>query len=230
MTVLGVARADVDHGVPGSPWSEVLMAGCGSAQSHVALHTDAGKVLALDVARWHQAPDDADLSAVRRAIGPVLDVGCGPGRILVALQSLGISAVGLDVSPAAVSLARQGGSSAVQGDVFGPVPGVGTWSTAMLLDGNIGIGGDPVALLERLGELVGARGRVIAEVEHPAAETRGQRARVCRDSEFSDWFEWARVSVVELRTYALAAGWRVADTWTVGERWFGELRRRRGPR
>ena len=35
-------------------------------------------------------------------------------------------------------------------DVFDPLPGEGRWETALLADGNIGIGGDPVALLRRL--------------------------------------------------------------------------------
>ena len=33
--------------------------------------------------------------------------------------------------------------------MFEPLPGEGRWGTVLLLDGNVGIGGDPVALLER---------------------------------------------------------------------------------
>ena len=42
------------------------------------------------------------------------------------------------------------GVAALLRDVFDPVPGEGRWETALLADGNIGIGGDPVALLERV--------------------------------------------------------------------------------
>jgi SAM-dependent methyltransferase len=39
--------------------------------------------------------------------GPVADVGCGPGRITAHLHSLGLSAFGVDLSPAMVAVARR---------------------------------------------------------------------------------------------------------------------------
>ncbi|MBB4926897.1 class I SAM-dependent DNA methyltransferase [Kitasatospora kifunensis] len=39
--------------------------------------------------------------------GPVADLGCGPGRITAHLNSLGLNAFGVDLSPAMVELARQ---------------------------------------------------------------------------------------------------------------------------
>jgi SAM-dependent methyltransferase len=43
-----------------------------------------------------------------RAAGarPVADLGCGPGRVTAHLQSLGLKAVGVDLSPAMVAVAR----------------------------------------------------------------------------------------------------------------------------
>jgi SAM-dependent methyltransferase len=38
--------------------------------------------------------------------GPVADLGCGPGRVTVHLQSLGLMAFGVDLSPAMVAVAR----------------------------------------------------------------------------------------------------------------------------
>lgn len=38
---------------------------------------------------------------------PVADVGCGPGRITVHLRALGLAAVGLDLSPGMVAVARR---------------------------------------------------------------------------------------------------------------------------
>ena len=46
-------------------------------------------------------------------------------------------------SPAPLRL----GGPALRRSVFDPLPGEGRWGTALLLDGNIGIGGDPRALL-----------------------------------------------------------------------------------
>ena len=52
-------------------------------------------------------------------------------------------------------------------DVFGPLPGEGRWDTALLADGNIGIGGDPVALLARVRELLAPEGRVVVDLAAP---------------------------------------------------------------
>jgi ubiquinone/menaquinone biosynthesis C-methylase UbiE len=39
--------------------------------------------------------------------GPVADVGCGPGRITAHLRTLGVDAVGIDLSPAMIDIARR---------------------------------------------------------------------------------------------------------------------------
>jgi SAM-dependent methyltransferase len=41
--------------------------------------------------------------------GPVADLGCGPGHVTAHLQELGISAFGVDLSPAMIDVARRGG-------------------------------------------------------------------------------------------------------------------------
>ncbi|MDP9442781.1 MAG: hypothetical protein M3P34_11540, partial [Actinomycetota bacterium] len=55
--------------------------------------------------------------------------------------------------------------------VFGALPGEGRWATALLIDGNIGIGGDPVALLRRVAELLRPAGVVLVELDAPGAPT-----------------------------------------------------------
>ncbi|WP_157420326.1 class I SAM-dependent methyltransferase, partial [Actinomadura kijaniata] len=39
--------------------------------------------------------------------GPVADLGCGPGGVTARLASLGVTAFGVDASPAMIELARQ---------------------------------------------------------------------------------------------------------------------------
>ncbi|MFZ0120625.1 MAG: class I SAM-dependent methyltransferase [Pseudonocardiaceae bacterium] len=39
--------------------------------------------------------------------GPVADLGCGPGRLTAHLHSLGLSLLGVDLSPSMVALARR---------------------------------------------------------------------------------------------------------------------------
>lgn len=40
-------------------------------------------------------------------MGPVADLGCGPGRVTAHLRSLGLTAFGVDLSPAMIAVARQ---------------------------------------------------------------------------------------------------------------------------
>ncbi len=46
------------------------------------------------------------LALARRAAGPILEVACGTGRVLVPLARAGFEVVGLDVSPAMLEIAR----------------------------------------------------------------------------------------------------------------------------
>jgi hypothetical protein len=66
---------------------------------------------------------------------------------------------------------RDRGARALLGSVFGPIPWSGRWQAALLLDGNIGIGGRPIALLKRVRELLSSTGIVICELKPPEAPT-----------------------------------------------------------
>ena len=57
----------------------------------------------MDVGRWSAAADRVDRSLLEGADGPVIDIGCGPGRMLVAARALGIPSLGVDVSGEAVA-------------------------------------------------------------------------------------------------------------------------------
>ena len=115
----------------------------------VVLRADDGQLLALDTSRWHREPTPVERRLLGTLPGPVLDVGCGPGRLVVGLARLGCPALGVDTAPAAVHLARRRGASVLQRSVFDPLPGERRWRGILLVDGNIGIGGDPVRLLRR---------------------------------------------------------------------------------
>jgi SAM-dependent methyltransferase len=154
----------------------------------------------------------------------VLDVGCGPGRHLSVLAARGLFALGVEISPVAVSLARQRGAQAMVADVFDELPGAGSWRTALLLDGNIGIGGDPVRLLRRVRSLLRTGGAVLVELEPPGAVSAAARARIELGGESSAWFAWARVSTSEIREIAARAEMTVEQEWLCGERWFAQLR------
>jgi SAM-dependent methyltransferase len=182
-----------------------------------------GQRTPLDHRRWLAPADATDGLVVARCTGPTLDVGCGPGRLLVALRDAGLPALGLDVAPEAVRLARAAGGVVLLRSVFDRLPGEGRWSTALLLDGNVGIGGDPVALLARLAEILVPDGRAVVEVEAPGSPSGVERVRLEGDAAVSSWFPWARLSVDDADGVARAAGLAVRDVWSGGPRWFVEL-------
>lgn len=51
-------------------------------------------------------PETLDLFA-KLASGPVLDVGCGPGRVVGLLHERGLPVIGIDVSPGMIEAARR---------------------------------------------------------------------------------------------------------------------------
>jgi SAM-dependent methyltransferase len=182
-----------------------------------------GRYVALPLERWLGSIDAADAAILERATGPVLDIGCGPGRHLAALRG---RRLGVDLSPVAVRIARGRGVHAVLGSVFDHVPGAGTWDTALLLDGNIGIAGAPSALLHRARELLSPGGRVLAELEPPGAPTLTNHVRLESPGLVSEWFSWASVGVDGIDAVAAGAGFGIPETLEIDGRWFASLERR----
>jgi len=123
-----------------------------------------GTAMRLALERWMGPLTAADEAVLDRAQAPVLDVGCGPGRHVLALARRGHLALGVDIAPATVRVARMRGAAAIEASVFARIPGAGTWGSALLLDGNIGIGGAPDVLLARLRELLRAGGEMLVEL------------------------------------------------------------------
>jgi SAM-dependent methyltransferase len=186
-----------------------------------------GRATALPLRRWLAPVDAADRAVLAHASAPVLDIGCGPGRHLAALAAAGREGLGLDLSPVAVRLARARGAEAILQSVFADVPRAGSWATALLLDGNIGIGGAPEALLARARALVAHGGTVLVETGPPAAPTRRMRVRLETRAAISPWFGWATVGAAGIEPLARAAGLEPRARIEAGGRWFARLERPR---
>ena len=147
--------------------------------------------------------------------GPVIDLGCGPGRLVVSLAHRRVPVLGVDSSPAAVALARSRGVPVLERNLFGPLPGEGRWQTALLFDGNIGIGGDPIRLLRRCRALLAQHGRVVVELEPGHRGLRRVEARLERGNRRSHAFAWAVVGVDAIGPLAHAVDLvvtRIVDT------------------
>lgn len=184
-----------------------------------------GAVLRLDTERWHGEATVAEMSVLAGVMGPVIDVGCGPGRFVVGLARRGVVALGIDPVPGAVHAARRRGACVLQRSVFDPLPGERRWRTALLMDGNVGIGGDPVRLLSRCRALVAPSGTIVVELHPPGTGERHHRARLERGSVMGPWFEWAEVGVDAIDGIAMAARVRVEriDRSALEGRWFARL-------
>ncbi|WP_433268106.1 SAM-dependent methyltransferase [Actinosynnema sp. CS-041913] len=180
-----------------------------------------GRRLALPIDRWHGDADRADHVLLDACAGPTIDVGCGPGRLVAGLVGRGVVALGVDNSPLAVALTRARGGPAIRRDVFGRLPGVGRWAHVLLADGNIGIGGDPVALLRRARTLAHRGGTVLVEVEPPGCGRWRARARIGD----GPWFPWARLDAPSLAATAREAGLGIVRLAERDGRWFAELTR-----
>ncbi|MGK3201078.1 methyltransferase domain-containing protein [Amycolatopsis sp. MEPSY49] len=191
---------------------------------HCWLELANGERVELPVERW-TAPSDGDEVLLDACGGPTLDIGCGPGRLTAALAGRGVVALGVDSSRTAVRLTRRRGGSALHRNVFGRVPGEGRWRHALLADGNIGIGGDPVVLLRRAAQLIAADGDVLVELEPPGRGLRHERVRLRPGHADVAWFTWAWVGVDAIAEVAARAGLRVDWTTRHGHRWFARLER-----
>lgn len=189
------------------------------------LRVDDGRVLPIDVKRWLAPADEVDEALLDLVTGPVIDVGCGPGRMVRALRHRGIDALGVEVAPTAVAVARRSGARVVQRSVFEHLPGHGRWGSALLLDGSVGIGGDPIALLRRVAELLGPHGTLFVEMEEPGVPSEAVNVRIETTGGAGPWFPWAVVSIDDAEALAAATGFGVASSWSHGERWFTRMDR-----
>jgi SAM-dependent methyltransferase len=179
---------------------------------------------AMEVSRWNDAADAADLDLLDGVHGAVLDIGCGPGRMVRAAMNRGLTALGIDVSETAVEIARESGLMVLKRSVFERLPREGLWGAVLLIDGNIGIGGDPSALLERCTELIAIDGSIIVEVHHdPIRDHMYDGAIVDINGHQSDSFPWAEIGETALVSRAKQIGLRLAQAWEIDGRLFCRL-------
>lgn len=212
-----------DRGVPSAevPFSAIFARALrGHPTAVVGLHDEP---LPLPVAEWTRDADDSDDALLAHCVGPTLDIGCGPGRMSSRLAELGHVVLGIDVVHEAVRQTRDRGVSAIVRDVFEALPGEGRWRTALLADGNVGIGGDPVALLRRVRELLDPRGRVVVELAAPGSGLRSAWAALESGDARSRPFRWSVVGADAIGEVAAAAGLEVAGSHVHGSRWCAVL-------
>lgn len=185
-----------------------------------------GEIIPLAVRRWATVRGGADRWVLNRCAGPTIDLGCGPGRFAEALARSGVPTLGVDISPVAVQQTTTRGGVALQRDVLDRLPGEGRWHHALLIDGNVGIGGDPTTLLDRTRRLVRPGGHVVVETCRPGTGSWRGAVRLESSGILGPWFPWATIALDTLAELAAERGFEVTTTGVHGGRWFADLRTR----
>ncbi|WP_285726449.1 methyltransferase domain-containing protein [Psychromicrobium xiongbiense] len=216
-----------DFGTGGThPYEEALVRGQGALRL-----VDAAGVIPevhFRVERWLASANRLERGLLKAMRGPVLDIGCGPGRMVAAASALGLPALGLDSSTAAAARARARGACVLVQSVFDPLPDLleGPHQRGLLLlDGNIGIGGDPHRLFRRARALSAPGATLLVEtdpVRHIA--TRYQATVHGPGGTMSEPFPWARLGLRALPQIAATAGWSMESSFSRRGREFAVLR------
>ena len=185
------------------------------------LRHDDGRVCQLPVRSWlggHHADRSFDNAVLGLCVGPTIDLGCGPGRLVARLVERGVPALGVDQSATAVGLARRSGAPALHRDVFQPLPGTGRWQTVLLADGNVGLGGDPWRVLRRASELLRRGGSCIAEFDSASTGVNAGWVRLESSHTIGPWFRWASVGIDCAARLADDVGMALAGIHPIGNR------------
>jgi SAM-dependent methyltransferase len=169
--------------------------------------------------------------AIRLAVGPVLDVGCGAGRHSLHLQRKGVRVTGIDSSPLAIRVCRARGLKDARVLPATRIPSdLGHFDTILMLGNNFGLFGNFKRarwLLRRFASLTTAGAKIIAETLDPGATTDrvhleyqkrnrkldrmpGQvRLRVRYRRCASPWFDYLFVSKRDMERVLAGTGWKV---------------------
>jgi SAM-dependent methyltransferase len=170
--------------------------------------------------------------AIALARGKVLDIGCGAGRVGLHLQSLGLDALGIDVSPLAIKVCKLRGLRKARVLPITEATGrLGTFDTLVMYGNNFGLlGGFRRArwLLRRFYGITGDQALIIAESRDPYPTSAphhlayhrlnrrlgrmgGQlRIRVRYLTYATPWFDYLLASKEEVRAILSGTGWKVS--------------------
>jgi hypothetical protein len=114
---------------------------------------------------------------------------------------------------------------ALHRNVADRLPAEGRWGTVLLIDSNIGMGGDLDELLRRCCGLVGAGGLIICEVDPWPDRQEVQQLVMTGDGRTSTPLPWGRFGARSVAGVAARLDLLVVEEWSAGSRVFVTLRR-----
>jgi SAM-dependent methyltransferase len=143
--------------------------------------------------------------------GPVLDLGAGAGRAALYLQERGIDVTAIDSSPGAVEVCRlRSVRDARLADLNEP-PIDRHWVAALLLCGNLGLGGDwggCRALLVRLARCCAPGALLIGDSVEPGP-TPDVRLRIRSRGAATPWWRQRNTGRSDVRALVDGTGWEI---------------------
>jgi SAM-dependent methyltransferase len=185
--------------------------------------------------RWPKA----ERAAMRYVRGRVLDIGCGAGRVALHLQERGHEVVGIDISPAALKVARQRGVKDVRElPVTRIGADLGVFETFVMFGNNFGLlasGRRAPWLLRRFRSIATEDARILAESVNPYAtdnpdhlayhrrnKRRGRmpgqlRIRIRHGYYATPWFDYLLASPDEMAALIEGTGWELRRVIDEGE-------------
>lgn len=217
-------RQVTSHAVPPLSLYDVALAGHPVDIEERSSSGPARRHRPLRVADW-QTVAAADELMLSRCEGPVLDIGCGPGRLVEFLAAQGIPALGIDISAAAVRQTAARGGSVLRRAVQQRLPAEGRWGTVLLADGNIGIGGDVRALLARCRVLLRPGGIALVETDLDGDAHDLTTVVLHWGGRSSAPIPWVRAGARTVERVAGELGFATVEDWRVDGREFVTLRR-----
>ena len=114
----------------------------GTTEAQLLIERDDGFIERNLPSLYFGPPDDLDewdAWALERATGRVLDVGCGPGRHMAALQARDVDVTGVDPSALLIAICHERGLVALEGALPDLPTNLGTFDTLLLLGNNLGL-------------------------------------------------------------------------------------------
>ncbi|MHA2423620.1 MAG: class I SAM-dependent methyltransferase [Candidatus Thorarchaeota archaeon] len=204
---------------------------------------DDGTFYVADISEW----DHAEKLAIREVEGPVLDIGCGAGRVGLYLQRIGISYTGIDISPLAIKASKQNGLVDVHVMSAADIHlDRDDFQTIIMFGNNFGIMGDEektIDMLKGFHKITNENARIFTgsrdvratDVEqhlryHQRNRERGRPVgqvtlKIEYKGQQTDWFDLLFSSPEDMNSIARKAGWYLDNTIGPAHLYIGVLRK-----